>query len=75
MSDDLIVLIEIGGEDAGLAVHDECGGVRFFSGRARFHAMDGRRFARLSELRRAARDLAADMETGFRGLRGLKRAS
>ena len=74
MSDDGIVLIEIAGEDAGLAVPDAVG-VRFYSGSARFHALDGRRFARLSDLRRAASEHAATVELGLKGLRGLKRAS
>jgi hypothetical protein len=71
---DRIVLIEIAGEDAGLAVPDAVG-VRFYSGSARFHALDGRRFARLADLRRAAIDHAASVDFGLKGLRGLKRAS
>lgn len=74
MSNDGIVLIEVAGEDAGLAVPDAAG-VRFYSGSARFHALDGRRFARLSDLRRAASEHAATVELGLKGLRGLKRAS
>ena len=73
MSSDNIVLIEIAGEDAGLAVPDAAG-VRFYSGSARFHALDGRRFARLSELKRAAQEHASIVDFGLKGLRGLKRA-
>jgi hypothetical protein len=69
-TNDGIVLIEIAGEDAGLAVPDDVG-VRFYSGSARFHALDGRRFARLSELRRAAAELAATVDRGLKGLKGL----
>lgn len=71
---DKIVLIEIAGEDAGLAVPDAVG-VRFFSGSARFHALDGRRFTRLAELRKAAAEHAATVDFGLKGLRGLKIAS
>jgi len=71
---DGIVLIEVAGEDAGLAVPDDLG-VRFYSGSARFHALDGRRFARISDLRRAAAELAATVDFGLKGLRGLKIAS
>jgi hypothetical protein len=74
MSNDGIVLIEIAGEDAGLAVPDAVG-IRFYSGSARFHALDGRRFARLADLRRAAVEHAATVGLGLKGLRGLKRAS
>lgn len=74
MSNNNVVLIEIAGEDAGLAVPD-ASGVRFYSGSARFHALDGRRFARLSELRKAALEHAATVDLGLRGLRGLKQAS
>ncbi len=74
MSQNECVLIEIAGEDAGLAVR-EAVGLRFYSGSARFHALDGRRFARLADLRKAAAEQAAGAEAGFRGLRGLKRAS
>jgi len=73
MSSDTIVLIEVGGEDAGLAVLDTTG-VRFYSGSARFHALDGRRFARIADLRRAAVEHAATVEYRLKGLRGLKRA-
>jgi hypothetical protein len=73
MSSDNIVLIEIAGEDAGLAVPDTRG-VRFYSGSARFHALDGRLFARLADLRRAATEHAATVDFGLKGLRGLKRA-
>lgn len=73
-NNDGIVLIEIAGEDAGLAVPDDVG-VRFYSGSARFHALDGRRFARLSDLRRAAAELSASVDRGLKGLRGLKIAS
>jgi hypothetical protein len=73
-TNDRIVLIEIAGEDAGLAVPDAVG-VRFYSGSARFHALDGRRFARIADLRRAAMDHAASVDLGLKGLRGLKRAS
>ena len=74
MSQNDVVLIEIAGEDAGLAVRDSVG-VRFYSGSARFHALDGRRFARMTDLRRAATDHAATVDFGLKGLRGLKRAS
>ena len=74
MSSDNIVLIEVAGEDAGLAVPDTSG-VRFYSGSARFHALDGRRFARLADLKRAAAEHAATVDFGLKGLRGLKRAS
>ena len=73
-TDDGIVLIEVAGEDAGLAVPDDFG-VRFYSGSARFHALDGRRFARMSDLRRAAAELGATVDLGLKGLRGLKIAS
>ncbi len=73
-TNDGIVLIEVAGEDAGLAVPDEIG-VRFYSGSARFHALDGRRFARLSELRRAAAELGATVDRGLKGMKGLKIAS
>ena len=74
MPNDNIVLIEIAGEDAGLAVPDAAG-VLFYSGSAKFHAMDGKRFARLAELRRAASELAATVNLGLKGMRGLTRAS
>lgn len=73
MSSDNIVLIEVAGEDAGLAVPDNAG-VRFYSGSARFHAMDGRIFAKIADLRRAATEHAAVVNCGLKGLRGLKRA-
>ena len=74
MNNDGIVLIEIAGEDAGLAVPDNVG-IRFYSGSARFHALDGRRFARLADLRRAVAEHAVTVGLGPKGLRGLKRAS
>lgn len=74
MTNDNIVLIEIAGEDAGLAVPDAFG-VRFYSGSAKFHALDGRRFTRMAELRRAANEHAATVDLGLKGIRGLKRAS
>lgn len=73
MSNDNIVLIEVAGEDAGLAVPDKHG-VRFYSGSAKFHALDGRRFARLAELKRAAIEHAATVTMGPKGLRGIRRA-
>ena len=73
MPDDNIVLIEIAGEDAGLAVPDTYG-VRFYSGSAKFHALDGRRFTRLAELRRAAIEHAATVELGLKGMRRVHRA-
>ncbi len=73
MSEDKIVLIEIAGEDAGLAVPD-AHGVLFYSGSAKFHALDGRRFARIAELRRAAADHAATVNLGLKGFVRLSRA-
>jgi hypothetical protein len=49
-------------------------GVRFYSGSAKFHALDGRRFARLAELRRAASEHAATVDLGLKGMRRLRPA-
>ncbi len=64
------ILIEAGGEDAGLAV-PLARGYRFYSGAGRFHELDGRIYDRLTELRQdVASRAAAERRPGRGRLKG-----